>query len=82
MNLLWIVDEMLDDQHMPEVRNTADIFLKAREGSLQDDSSIVRMTIEWVQNVISRKRYRSYQSTQGGRVVFVTKLERMLGGDL
>ena len=46
MNLLWIVDEMLDDQHLPEVRNTADIFLKAMEGSLQDDSSIVRMTIE------------------------------------
>ena len=46
MNLLWNVDEMLDDQHLPEVRNTADIFLKAMEGSLQDDSSIVRMTIE------------------------------------
>lgn len=46
MNLLWTVDEMLDDQNLQDVRGTADNFVRAMKGELHDESPIVRMTTE------------------------------------
>ena len=53
MNLLFVVDELSDDQNGKDALNTGNIFLNAMLHHEWDDHSILsKMTKEWVPQVL------------------------------
>jgi len=49
INLLFVIDELSDEQCYGDARQTGDIFLRVmRDPTWSDGSKLARMTLEWV----------------------------------
>ena len=51
LNLLFVADEMSDDQDGEGASETGNTFIRAMRGELKDGSAIIRLTHEYVVSV-------------------------------